>query len=212
MGKSEKEVIESDEILTPVLSDTDIEQKETDTSDTSDTSKESGKSNVSEVAENNYISGCTDFFNCFQERNNNMINSIDNTIQTVQPTANVLFNGHNVKTNSCANGCSGWLFHNENSGIFTLTKPGVYKVHFNACVTNTVAVAPITLNITNAGESISGGLMVTTPAALGGFENVSAEVLVRVPCNSSVVITIKNNTPTNPIQVSQPSLVLTRES
>ena len=43
------------------------------------------------------------------------------------------------------------------------------------------------------------------------FDNVSAEVLVRVPCNSSVVITVKNNTPTNPITVSQPSLTITRE-
>jgi hypothetical protein len=52
--------------------------------------------------------------------------------------------------------------------------------------------------------------MTTTPAALGAFENVSSEILVRVPCNSSVAITIKNNTATNPIQVNQPSLVITK--
>jgi hypothetical protein len=139
-----------------------------------------------------------------------MINSINDTVQTVQPSANVLFNGSNVRTNNCSNGCCGWLSHNENSGIFTITKGGIYKVHFSANVTNTVAVAPITLNITNAGESITGGLMVTTPAALGSYENVSSEILVRVPCNSSVVITVKNNTSTNPIQVGGPSLVIER--
>jgi hypothetical protein len=140
-----------------------------------------------------------------------MINSIsDINPQTVQPLANVLFNGSNVRTNNCSNGCCGWLSHNENSGIFTLTKPGIYRVHFNANVTNTVA--PITLNLTNAGENITGGAMTTTPAAVGGFENVSAEILVRVPCNSSVVITVKNNTPTNPIQVNNPSITITREA
>lgn len=42
--------------------------------------------------------------------------------------------------------------------------------------------------------------------------DVAAEVLVRVPCNSSVVITVKNNTDTNPITVSQPSFTISRIS
>lgn len=184
MGKAKKEVKKSNEIVTPVLLDTDVV-------------------NTSE--------GII-FFESFQERNNKMINSINDTVQTVQPSANILFNGSNVRTNNCSNGCCGWLSHNENSGLFTITKAGIYRVHFNANVTNTVAVAPITLNITNAGESITGGAMSTTPAAIGGFENVSAEILVRVPCNSSVVITVKNNTPTNPIQVNNPSIVIEREA
>lgn len=138
-----------------------------------------------------------------------MINSTNNTIQTIQPTANVLFNTNNVRTKSCE-GCCGWLTHTEGSGIFTLTKPGVYKIHFNANVAPTVA-GPITLNITNAGESIIGGQMNTPGTAVGVFSNVAAEVLVRVPCNSSVVITVKNNTPTNPITMNNPSIVITRE-
>jgi hypothetical protein len=133
--------------------------------------------------------------------------------QTVQPTQNVIFNGANVRTNSCNNcNCNSWLSHSDGSGIFTLTRAGIYKIHFNANVTNTVTVAPITLDITNAGENIAGGTMITTPATLGGFENVSSELLVRVPCNSSVAITVKNNTATNPIQVSQPSLVITKDA
>lgn len=135
-----------------------------------------------------------------------MINAINSTDQTVQPNANVLFNGVNVRTNAC-NSCSGWLNHNNNSGLFTITKPGIYKAHFNANVAPTVAGA-ITLNITNAGESIAGGEMKTAGATVGTFENVSAEVLIRVPCNSSVIITIKDNTATNPITVSQPSLTI----
>jgi hypothetical protein len=138
-----------------------------------------------------------------------MIDAINSITQSIAPTQNVIFNGANVRTNSC-NSCCGWLSHSDGSGIFTLTRPGIYRVHFNGNVTNTIAVAPITLDITNAGENIPGGTMTTTPAALGAFENVSSEILVRVPCNSSVAITIKNNTATNPIQVNQPSLVITK--
>lgn len=135
-----------------------------------------------------------------------MINSTNNTVQTIQPLANVIFNGNNFRTNSCNDG----IFHNENSGIFTLTKAGVYKVHFNANVSPTVA-GPITLNIANSGESITGGQMQTAGTTVGTFENVASEVLVRVPCNASVVITVKNNTPTNPITMNNPSLTITRE-
>lgn len=138
-----------------------------------------------------------------------MINSTNSITQTVQPGANVLFNSSNVRTNSC-NSCCGWLNHNQNSGIFTLTKPGIYKIHFNANVAPTV-IGQITLNITNAGENITGGEMNSPGSSITLFDNISSEILVRVPCNSSVIITVKNNTLTNPIMVSQPSLVITRE-
>lgn len=144
----------------------------------------------------------------YSERNLKMINAVNPINQTVQPTANVIFTGSNVRTNAC--GCNGWLSHNDNSGLFTLTKPGIYKINFNANVAPTVAGA-ITLNITNAGENIAGGEMKTAGTTVGTLENINAEVLVRVPCNSSVIITVKNNTDTNPITVSQPSLVITRE-
>lgn len=144
----------------------------------------------------------------YSERNINMINAVNPITQTIQPNANVIFTGSNVKTNSC--GCNGWLSHNDNSGLFTLTKPGIYKIHFNANVAPTVAGA-ITLNITNSGENIAGGEMKTAGAAIGTLENTAAEILVRVPCNSSVVISVKNNTATNPITVSQPSLTISRE-
>ena len=150
----------------------------------------------------NYVS------DVYSERNFKMINAVNPINQTIQPTANVVFTGTNVKTNAC-NSCCGWLTHNDNSGIFTLTKPGIYKIHFNANVAPTVAGAT-TLNITNAGENIAGGEMNTAGTTVGTFENVSAEVLVRVPCNSSVVITVRDNTATNPITVSQPSLTITR--
>lgn len=170
------------------------------------------KKKVQEVESNEIstpVSKDVNYISCnYSERNLKMINAVNPINQTVQPTANVIFTGSNVKTNAC--GCSGWLSHNDNSGLFTLTKPGIYKVNFNANVAPTVAGA-ITLNITNAGENIAGGEMKTAGTTAGTFENVSAEILVKVPCNTSVVITVKNNTATNPITVSQPSLVITRE-
>ena len=42
------------------------------------------------------------------------------------------------------------------------------------------------------------------------FENVSTTILVEVPCSCCDTFTIKNNTPTNPITVSNPSIVIER--
>lgn len=138
-----------------------------------------------------------------------MINATNNTVQTVQPGANILFNGSNVRTRSCSS-CQGWLNHNINSGLFEITKAGVYEIHFNANVSPTVA-GPITLDITNAGETILGGTMKTAGTTPDVFENVSATILVEVPCNCCDTFTIKNNTPTNPITVDvSPSIVIKR--
>ena len=43
----------------------------------------------------------------YSERNLKMINAVNPINQTVQPTANVIFTGSNVRTNAC--GCNGWL-------------------------------------------------------------------------------------------------------
>lgn len=138
-----------------------------------------------------------------------MINAINNVQQTIQPGANVLFNGSNVRTKSCSS-CCGWLNHNINSGLFEITKPGIYEITFSANIAPTVA-GPITLNITNSGENIIGGEMKVGGNQVGVFESVSASILVEVPCNCCDTFTIKNNTPTNPITVDVgPSIVITR--
>lgn len=138
-----------------------------------------------------------------------MINAINtNPVQNVNAGANVLFNGTNVRTNSC-NGCRGWLnFNSVNSGIFEITKPGIYAIHFNANVSPTVA-GQITVNLTNAGENIIGGEMQTPGTTVDTFENISAQILVQVPCNCCDIFTVKNNSE-NPITVNNPSLTITR--
>ena len=140
-----------------------------------------------------------------------MINAIStNPTQVVNSGANVLFNGSNVRTNSCKS-CQGWLnFNNLNSGIFEITKPGIYEIHFNANVSPTVA-GQITVNITNAGENIIGGEMQTPGTTPNTFENIASEILVKVPCNCCDIFTIKNNSE-NPVVFNNPSLTITRLS
>ena len=138
-----------------------------------------------------------------------MINAIStNPVQTVNAGANVLFDGTNVRTNSCKP-CQGWLnFSTLNSGIFEITKSGIYEVHFNANVSPTVA-GQITVNLTNAGENIIGGEMQTPGTTVDTFENIAAEILVQVPCNCCDIFTVKNNTD-NPVIFNNPSLTIER--
>lgn len=138
-----------------------------------------------------------------------MINAIStNPAQVVNAGANVLFDGTNVRTNSCK--CSGgWLnFSTLNSGIFEITKSGTYEIHFNANVSPTVA-GQIIVNLTNAGENIIGGEMQTPGTTVDTFENIAAEILVQVPCNCCDIFTIKNNSE-NPVTFNNPSLTIER--
>ena len=138
-----------------------------------------------------------------------MINAVStNPAQTVNAGANVLFDGTNVRTNSCRS-CQGWLnFSTLNSGIFEITKAGIYEIHFNANVSPTVA-GQITVNITNAGENIIGGEMQTAGTTPDTFENIAAEILVQVPCNCCDIFTVKNNT-AEPVVFNNPSLTIER--
>lgn len=205
--KEKTKTKKENEIITPVsLEEFSLNETQEEIENIQNIEKVQNIQNLETSNQNGNYSFC----NKNQKGRINMINAVNPINQTVQPNANVIFTGSNVKTNAC-NSCCGWLNHNDNSGIFTIIKPGIYKINFNANVSPTVAGA-ITLNITNSGENIAGGEMNTAGTTVGTFENVAAEVLVRVPCNSSVVITVKDNTATNPITVSQPSLTITRVS
>lgn len=172
--------------------------------------KKKSKQKENLVVENSFapILEGSNFYVVYNERNDNMINSTNTVNQTVTPTSNVVFTTNNVISNKC-NSCCGNINHNDGSGIFSIVKCGIYRISFNANVAPTVDGA-ITLNITNAGENIAGGQMQTAGTTVGTFENVSAEVLVKVCPNQTAIITVKNNTPTNPITVSQPSLIIER--
>lgn len=119
-----------------------------------------------------------------------MINSINTAIQTVTPDENVLFTTDRVRTRSSRCNC-GWLEHDAGSGLFTLTKPGVYRVDFSANV-SLAAAGDVALAIQSNGETIGGTQMQTDIATADVYQVISNFTFVEVPCGSSKTISVEN--------------------
>lgn len=120
-----------------------------------------------------------------------MINSVAVASQAVAIGQNVLFTSDNVRTKSC-NSCCGWLAHNVGSGIFTITKPGIYEVEYNANITS-IDAGTASLVLEQNGEAIGGTQSIYTIATASALGNVSASTLICVPCNTSYTVTLTNN-------------------
>ena len=98
-----------------------------------------------------------------------MINSIGVASQTVAVGQNVLFPTDRVRTRSCQCACKGWLAHDLGSGLFTLTKPGIYEVEYSANITS-ATLGEASLDLELDGEIIGGTrsiYTVATASALG---------------------------------------------
>lgn len=134
-----------------------------------------------------------------------MIDAVNVATQLVAANTPVVFGNTRIKT-----GCS--ARHEQGSSRFVLLKPGVYQVAFNANVSIPEAgtVVPIILDLVQDGELISGSKMIYTPAAAGSLGNVSAVVLVRVFCDCCISLSVRNSS-TQPINVQDANLVITRE-
>lgn len=102
-----------------------------------------------------------------------MINSIATAVQTVDNSNNVLFPTDRVRSKSCQCPCKGWLAHDLGSGLFTLTKPGIYEVTYTADITS-AAAGQASLVLEQNG-------------------NVSGDTLIQVPCGASYTIALANN-------------------
>ncbi len=121
-----------------------------------------------------------------------MINSVGVATQTVAVNQNVLFPTDRVRTRSCQCGNRGWLAHDLGSGLFTLTKGGIYEVQYNANVTSaTAGTASLDLEIN--GEIIGGTRSIYTVATANALGNLSGNTLIRVPCGASYTISLGNN-------------------
>ena len=120
-----------------------------------------------------------------------MINSVAVAPQTVAVNNNVLFPTDRVRTKSC-NSCYGWLSHDVGSGLFTLSKPGIYEIHYNANITSP-DIGTASLVLEQNGEPIGGTQSIHTIATAGALGNVSASTLVCVPCGASYTVTLTNN-------------------
>ena len=132
-------------------------------------------------------------------------------------TQTVAQNGNVVYTNTAVNG-SNCIRHREGSGIITLRGltnqcRARFFVDFSAniAVPSGGTAAEISLTIAISGEPVQSSKMISTPAAVSQFNNVSAGIFVDVPSGCCVNIAVEN-TSTQAIEVANANIIVTREA
>ncbi len=129
----------------------------------------------------------------------------------------VAANGNVVFTNTAVRG-SNCIQHREGSGIVTLR--GItnqcrarYFVDFSAniAVPTGGTAGAISLAIAISGEPVLSSQMISTPAAVAQFNNVSTGIYVDVPKGCCVNIAVENTSGVA-IDVANANLVVTREA
>ena len=128
-----------------------------------------------------------------------MIDAVNVPVQTVQPNNPVLFAATRIFT-----GCT--VRHEQGSGRFVITKPGIYKVTFNGVLTSAAASTAL-LSVMQDGEAIAGATI--DQATTSDPETVSVSTLIRVYCCDSA-ISITNTGTTNPVDVSNANIIIER--
>lgn len=131
--------------------------------------------------------------------------------QEVAANENVVFTNTAVKGSNC-------IQHREGSGIVTLR--GItnqcrarYFVDFSAniAVPTGGTAGAISLAIAISGEPVLSSRMISTPAAVAQFNNVSTGIYVDVPKSCCVNIAVENTSGVA-IDVANANLVVTREA
>lgn len=131
--------------------------------------------------------------------------------QTVVQNGNVLFN----ETAVCGSNC---IKHREGSGIITLRGltnqcRARFFVNFSAniAIPTGGTVEAISLAIAISGEPVLSSQMISTPAAVEQFNNVSAGVYIDVPAGCCVNIAVEN-TSGQAVDVSNANIIVTRQA
>lgn len=119
-----------------------------------------------------------------------MINSVSLSPQNVAAGNNVLFAADRVRTHACRCNC-GWLEHDTGSGLYTLTKAGVYRVDVSANV-SLAAAGEVALAIQSNGETVGGTQMQTDIATADVYQVIGNFTFVEVACGSSKTISVEN--------------------
>lgn len=136
---------------------------------------------------------------------------------TAVSSQNVAANGNVVFTNTAVKG-SNCIQHREGSGIVTLR--GItnqcrarYFVDFSAniAVPTGGTAGAISLAIAISGEPVLSSQMISTPAAVAQFNNVSTGIYVDVPKGCCANIAVENTSGVA-IDVANATLVVTREA
>ena len=132
-----------------------------------------------------------------------------NAIQTIAVNNNVIFTDTPVK-GSCS------IVHRDNSGLITLR--GItnqcrarFKVTFNGNValSEGATVGPISVALAINGEPIGSTTMISTPAAVGEYNNISAGVFINVPTGCCYTISVRNLTDSD-IDMQNANLIIER--
>ena len=133
-----------------------------------------------------------------------------NAAQTVAANQAVLFTETAVAGN-----CS--MIHREGSGLVGLRglPNGQCRARFlvefgaNAAVPAEETVGPISLAISVNGEPVVTSSMISTPAAVSQYNNVSSSLYIDVPIGCCSQISIEN-TSTIPVSVQNANLIIER--
>lgn len=125
--------------------------------------------------------------------------------------------GNIVYTNTAVNG-SNCIKHREGSGIITLRGltnqcRARFFIDFSAniAVPSTGTAGAISLAIAISGEPVLSSQMISTPAAVSQYNNVSAGIYVDVPSGCCVNIAVEN-TSDQAVEVSNANVIVTREA
>lgn len=137
-----------------------------------------------------------------------MINAYVSTPVVVPAGAAVPFAGSRAQTRSSCRCNGGWLYHDDGSAQFLISRPGIYMVSVGAQVTADAA-GPVTLALTVNGEALAGTAMGETIAAADDLAQLATSALLTVPCGASLNVGL-TNTGADPVTVNAASLVLTR--
>lgn len=131
--------------------------------------------------------------------------------QTVAQNGNVIYSNTAVGGSNC-------IRHREGSGIITLRgltnqRRARFFVDFsaNVAVPSTGTAGEISLTIAISGEPVLSSQMISTPAAVSQYNNVSAGMYVDVPSGCCVNIAVEN-TSTQAVDVKNANIVITREA
>ena len=131
--------------------------------------------------------------------------------QTVASKGNVIY------TNTAVNG-SNCIKHREGSGIITLRGltnqcRARFFIDFSAniAVPSTGTAGAISLAIAISGEPVLSSQMISTPAAVSQYNNVSAGIYIDVPSGCCVNVAVEN-TSDQSIEVVNANIVVTREA
>lgn len=131
-----------------------------------------------------------------------------NAVQTVNSGSNVLFTDTPISGN-----CS--IIHRDGSGIVTLRGlsnrqcRARFRIFFNGNIAAVTSATAISMAIAIDGEPILATSMVSTPAAVSEYNNISSGIYVDVPTGCCSHISVKN-TSTQSVTIENANLIIER--